>query len=367
MIYVKRRIRWIIKNRITILQISLLAICVTVPTIILIPAGKPKIIASLVSLNLNGEINEDLQAQILIENLTTHEWEENVQLLNLIEDDMVLLTNQIQGLDKITIYNYSSSSLPGKVNLFLENIRFREKKYLNELNNIIEADREKWWYIEEFSFTSILEEAGIVDAYNFNYCGNYANFYLLFFEHPQHHDDNVTLQSNETIVASWWVEESGNWTFNEGFLDVIEKEIFSLNNSIVGIESFSSYIDRNDTEVNTFYPILYNLTEPIPREYAEHFGELQIKINLSKDSSRTARNAALKVFLKVVMSKWYIQDYMIIGPCDFGPDMIRYIFGLFLAVPVCSVVFLIFSLRLLRKIIKKVDDRESFSQINIEQ
>lgn len=359
MIYVKAIISWTSKNRKTILQFIILISCILLPTILLIPAGKPKIIASLISLILNGKINDDLQAQILIENLTTHEMEENVELLDLIESDMTLLTNQILGLDKINIYNYSSTSLPGQINMLLENIRFRERKYLKEINSIIESDRDKWWYIDEFIFTSILEEVSIVDAYDFHYCGQYATFNLLSFESPQRYYDNVTLQSNETIIASYWIIEDGNWTINEEFVNVINNEIFSLSEKIAGIEEISNPYQKvietrfNETWINLEYPVLYNLTEPIPFSYAEFFGEIYIRIVFSKDASRTERNAASKTFVRIVLSRWYVQDYFTIGPCDFGEDMIRVLIGGAIALSVSFPIFLIVTIRLAREIRKR--------------
>jgi hypothetical protein len=323
------------------------------------PVAEPKTVASLISLVLNGETKDDLQAQVLIENLTTHIWEENVELLNLVETDMDFLALQFQELDKITIYNYTSTPIPGQIQLFLENVHFREKEYLEEFNYIVESDREKWWYIEEFTFTSILEEAGIVDSVDFNYCGSFANIIATFYDFSQRYAENITLQSNETIIASWWIEDNGSWVFNEDFLNVIEEEIFSLSEVISGIANVSSYLYKNETDINNRYPDLYNLTEPIPNEYSRYFGEIGFSIDLSKDSSRAERNAALKVLVKLIMSKWYIQGYMEVGPCDFGPDMIRYLFGLFLAVPVGSIVLIIVSIRLVRNIKKKGITKES--------
>lgn len=339
------------------MQIIILISCVLLPTILLIPAGKPKIIASLISLNLNGEINYDLQAQILIENLTTHEMEENVELLNLIESDMILLADQIQGLDKINIYNYSSTSLPGQINMLLENIRFKERKHLKEINSIVESDRNKWWYIDEFIFTSILEEVSIVDAYDFHYCGKYATFHLLSFESPQGYNDNVTLQSNETLTASYWIIDDGNWTINEEFVDVIENEIYSLSEKIAGIEEISNpYQDYqenfetifNETWINLKYPIAYNLTEPIPYRYAEFFGDLYIKVFFSKDASRTERNAASKMFASIVLSRWYVQDYFTDGTCDFGADGIRFFIGMATLFFACVAIIPVTTYRLVK-------------------
>lgn len=333
--------------------------CIAIPTFLMVPAGKPKIIASLVSLYLNGETKEDIQAQILIENITTHEMEENLALINLVKSDIILLSDQIQGLEKIYMYNFSYFPLPGRIDMLLENIKFREKKFLKEINSIIESDKEKWWYIEEFSFTSILEEISIVDAYDFHYCGQYATFNLLSFESPQRYYDNVTLQSNETIIASYWIIEDGNWTINEEFVNVINNEIFSLSEKIAGIEEISNPYQEvietrfNETWINLEYPVLYNLTEPIPHSYAEFFGEIYTRIVFSKDASRTERNAASKMFVRIVLSRWYIQDYYTIGPCDFGEDMIRLLIGGSIALSVSFPIFLIVTIRLAREIRKR--------------
>ncbi len=358
----KRNINWIIKKRITILQISLLVICVIVPTVLLVPAGKPKIIASLVSLSLNGETKEDIQAQILIENSTTHEMEENSELISLIESDMIILSDLVQGLEKISSYNYSYSPLPGRIDFLLENIHFREKNYLREINSIVESDSEMWWYVEEFSFTPIQEEVSIVDSVDFTYCGEFARFNLRSYKTPQSHIDNVTLQRNETLIASYWIVEDGNWTSNEDFVNVIDNEIFSLRDIIVGIEEISNpYQDNIDTDfnetwINQKYPIVYNLTEPVPYDYAKFLGDISLRIEFSKGTSRTERNAALKVFMRIVLSKWYVQDFYVYGPCDFGEDMIRFFIGMATLFFACVVIIPVTTYRLVKKAKRRKKD-----------
>lgn len=355
-----RVINWATKNRITILQISILVICVIVPTVLLIPAGKPKTIASLISLNLNGETKEDIQAQILIENITTHEMEENIELINLVLSDLNFLETQIEGLDNILIYNLSYSPLPGYINLYLENIRFREKSFLEKINDIIETDLLRWWYVKELVFTSILEQEKIVDDVDFTYCGNFASFSLLSYESPHRYLNNVTLQSNESLIASWWINETGYWTFNEEFLNVIATEILSLSEKIAGIEEISNpYNDFtignsiepviNETWVNLRYPVLCNLSEPIPTEYALYFGDVGLTVDFSKNASRTERNAALKTLLKIISSKWFVGDIYEHGPCDFGGDMVRFMIGMAILFFACVAIIPVTTYRLVKK------------------
>ncbi len=330
-------------------------VSVFVPTFLLIPAGEPKVIASLVSLSLNGEVNGDIQAQILIENVTTHEMEENVELIMLIESDLNILEDMIQGIEEISIYDYSSTPLPGRIDVFLESVEFRDKKFLKEINSIIESDRDKWWYTEGLVFTPIQEEIDIVDAYNFYYCGKYAGLFLLAYESSQRYDENVTLQSNETIIASYWIIENGSWTINEDFVNVVDKEILSLSEKIVGIEEIiNPYQEQtetlfDETWINLKYPEVYNLTEPIPNSYKEFLGETYINIVFSKDASRTERNAASKIFLRIALSKWYVQDYYPMGPCDFGEDMIRFFIGMGTLFFVCIAIIPVITYRLVKK------------------
>ncbi len=331
--------KWMKKNWVLITKIIILISCILTPTFLLIPPGKPKIIASLISLNLNGEINGNLHAQLLIENLTTLELEENKELISLIETDIFLLTNQIQGLESIAIYNYSFSPSPGSINIFLENVRYNEKKFLREINSIVDANKTKWWYVEEFVFTPIVKEGETRDeAYTLPACQNHVFFNPYFYEPPQNYGDTVILLSNETITASWWIIQNSNWTFNDEFYQIILSEIISFQDKIVGIEEISiPYLRMNETEFNLNHPILYNLTEPIPEDYARLLGEAMIRIDFTSSITRTERNTVKKVFEKILLSKWYIPSYDAYI-CDFGEGFLRSFIGIFVATPICVLI-----------------------------
>lgn len=359
MIGLQELLSWLNKNKMLLFQILILISCILIPSFILKPPGKPRIIASLISLNLNGLSKEDIQAQILIENSTSHEMEENEELLNLVKQDLIFLANQIEGLESLTIYDYKLSPLPGRLDMFLENIRFRDKEYLREINRIIRSDNIRWWYVENLIFTPIEE------TYRHPFCsGSGISIYPMFYEPIDSYDDNVTLLRNETLIASWWIAENGNWTFNEEFYQVIVNDILPLKDKISGIEDIyisdyngyeNSYIRDlyiNETEINQLYPIIYNLSEPIPNHYAYEFGELPLAVTFSSTISRTERNAVLKVFDKIILSKWYMVTYYWLGPCEFGDDFFILALGWFIALPISIVVFTIVIYRIVKKIFK---------------
>ncbi len=288
-----------LKNKwLVITEIVILMSCILVPTILLSPPRKPKIIASLVSFNLNGETKGDIQAQILIENLTTLEFEENKELITLIEDNLSTLSHQIQDLERITIYNYSYNPLPGRFNMYLENVQFQERRFLKEINTVIDSDQEKWWYVEEFIFTPILKEGETIEeAYPYPFCGNSDYLGLSSYEPLHIISENVTLLRNETIVASLWIPDNGNWTFNEVYYQTLLIEIISLEGKIAGIEDISfPSLDNNVTEFNLNHPTLYNLSEPIPSSVAYLFGEPWIRVYYESSLTRTEINTARKVF-----------------------------------------------------------------------
>lgn len=300
-----------LKNKwLVITEIVILISCILVPTILLSPPRKPKIIASLVSFNLNGETKGDIQAQILIENLTTLVFEENKELITLIEDNLSTLSLQIQGLERISIYNYSYNPLPGRFNMFLENVRFQEKRFLKEINTVIDLDQEKWWYVDEFIFTPILKEDETRDeAYRFAPCGDSDSFITLFYETPYSIGDNITLLRNETIIASWWIPNNESWIFNDDFYQTLLIEVISFKNNIAGIEDMSfPPLNMNETEFNLNHPIIYNLSEPIPYEFAYIFGEIWFKIDFKSSITRTKKNTIRKIFEKLIPSKWYFSE-----------------------------------------------------------
>jgi len=304
----KRLVKSLKHKWLVIIEIVILMSCILVPTILLSPPGKPVIIASLVSFNLNGETKGDIQAQILIENLTTLEFEENKELITLIENDLRTLSHQIQDLERITIYNYSYNPLPGQINLYLENVRFREKKFLREINSAIDSDEEKWWYLDEFIFSPILKEGETKErAYLYSPFEDSDYLSLISYEPPYSISGNISLLRNETVVASLWIPDNGNWTFNDVYYQTLLMEVITFKEKIVGIENISlSILTENETEFNLNHPTLYNLSEPIPSEVAYLFGESWITIDYKKSLTRTEINSVRKVLEKIIISKWYI-------------------------------------------------------------
>jgi len=243
-------------------------------------------------------------------------------------------------LNGIHLYNLSYVPLPGQINLLLEDIQFKEKKYLERINSIISSNRSRWWYVDEFHFTPILKENESRDeAYRYLTCGKYdSNVNAYFYEHPQSSYDNITILRNETIIASWWLNLDGNWSFNEEFYQVLIVEIISLKNKIFGIEDLSfGSIQDNETMFNLNFPTVYNLSEPIPNSFIDILGSFWLQIEFTTISDSTDGNAIRKTLEILLLSKWYIEE-LLWEQC--GHISSRGFIGV-ISIPICTGVFLI--------------------------
>ena len=74
-----RKIR---ENQRILLEILIILTLILTTTLVWVPSGKPKTIASLVSFDLNGETRGELQAQLLVDNQTSHELEQNLEIIS---------------------------------------------------------------------------------------------------------------------------------------------------------------------------------------------------------------------------------------------------------------------------------------------
>ena len=146
-------------------------------------------------------------------------------------------------------------------------------------------------------------------AYRFAPCGDSDSFTTFFYETPYSIGDNITLLRNETIIASWWIPNNESWIFNDDFYQTLLIEVISFKNNIAGIEDMSfPSLNMNETEFNLNHPTIYNLSEPIPYEFAHIFGEIWFKIDFKSSTKRTEKNTIRKIFEKLIPSKWYFSE-----------------------------------------------------------
>ena len=331
-----------------------LALIITI-SIIFSPPGRPRIIASLLTFYLNGEENNGFQAQILIENSTTFELEVNTELISIIESDLNDLANQIEGLERISIYNFTYNPLPGSVNVYLDNVRYKQRMYLDEIIKITNSDKNKWWYISEWMFTPILKEGETKkDAYPPFGPGDHDYFEFYSCEPASFkYNTNITILQNETVIASMWVIEDGNWTFNEEFYQILVEEVFPFKERILGIRNISMpWLEKDGTYINTYYSTDFNLSEPIPYyELSSAMYNIYLRIDYEDSVSRTERNAILKELEVLLTSKWFFSEGFWLSPSDFSDLDFRKIIGfmlLFFVLPISLILTIIHSLRIIR-------------------
>jgi len=352
--------RKIKKNEKIILESTITLVIIITVSIIFSPPGRPRTISSLLTFYFNGEENNGLQAQILIENSTTFELEVNTELVSVIESDLIFLSGQIEGLQRINIYNFTYDPLPGAVNVYLDNVRYMQRNFLDEIITITNSDKNKWWYISEWMFTPILKEGETKkDAYPPFGPGDY-DFFEFYSCEPAFHiyNENVTILQNVTVIASMWIIEDGNWTFNEEFYQVLVEEVLSLKERIFGINNISlPWLDKDGTYINKYYSTDYNLSESIPGELGIILCYIYLGIEYDDSINRTERNSILKVLEVLLTSKWFFSDGLWLSPSDFSDiDFIKIVVGgtlLVFVLPAPLILTIIHGLRILRSKRKK--------------
>ncbi|MBY9001439.1 MAG: hypothetical protein KGD64_11015 [Candidatus Heimdallarchaeota archaeon] len=340
-------INWLVKNWGLCLKVAIMITCILVPTLILLPPGKPRTIASMISFNLNGETKEDVIAQLLQENQTSGEFEDNTEIKKIIEKDLKDLASQIEGLQGITVSDYNNSFNPGKVELVLENIRYTQKKFLKEINSIVQNNLEKWWYVEgTFYFTPLVEESESRYVTYTDLCC--SSITVSFFNHPTDYEGDVSLAYNGSILATMFENDGNNWTTNKVFQEILRNEVISLTKVISGIENISvGYVYNIYTYDHLLEYPLCNLSEPIDYSLAWIVGQADLNIHLTDCLSDTEKNAVFNVFEQLILSKWYVQSWWAL-PNEFG-GLEEFLYGIVIALPICSIIFFSMLVSILRK------------------
>lgn len=206
---------------------------------------------------LNNQTVEGLQAQIMVFNQTSHQMELNQQLLKKIQQDLNSLPALISGLKQLTLYDYNTSFLPGCVYLLLSPDNLSEiGTVANKTISHVLSNHSVWWYVENLTYNTLdLERFAplewlcidILDIYSTT---NYSviNDKLI-----------INYPSRDDITASLFVYNGTYWSLNLPFLECYNNTLAFLNNqyifSSLGIKLFFSsnfreYLDNKDQYLN---------------------------------------------------------------------------------------------------------------------
>lgn len=250
---------------------------------------------NLINLALNNQTRANLTAQIMIFNQTTQEWELNLQLIEVIEQDMQTLATTIENLSEIYLYSINNSFLPGSLNFLLVTDLDLAQNAATTVLSAISSDTETWWYVKNASYPIIdLSEIAVEGSFKYNVIDamDIDTGHPIYFENGS---TSFVCREQNGLNASLWLFNGTDWVPNVAFRQLLTTDLLGLKQRIAEIK---------DLEARYSPPTFNQIPEKI---YYENIFRFAVVINYRSCLGTEQQLKAFFLISSALELFWYVE------------------------------------------------------------